>query len=276
MILKTGDQGPSWTARKPHLIMERLAADPYLARVYPVVGAWDLPDGSTATLRARRVDAEADLPSARLGRIAEEAVRRRLAEVARDVEGLEVRVTHDDSIRRGHLERVEVSARAATVGELTRPRTPTLRVHDLTLIFDDVLINPWSLAAEGRLDPLDARAIRLPRARILAANLTAFLRQEKGFRRAALVLEPGAIAFRFSQLGPDVSGIARILPASTRPFELAFDRVRVAGLPVPGGLVNWVVRGYDPSLRLASRLPVPVTIGRVEVGADAVKIVPNP
>ncbi len=276
MILKTGDQGPSWTEAKPRRIAERLAADPYLARVYPVVGEWRLPDGSMATLRARRVDPDRASAPERLGRIAEEAVRRRLAEVARDVEGLDVRIVHGAAIQEGRLDRIELLVAAATIGELWRTNAPVVRVHDLRLVFEDVLVNPWSLGAEGRLDPLDAGRVRLRQVTILAPDLAAFLGSQKGFREATIELEPGALAFVFRQPGPDVAGRVRILPSATRPFELAFERVTVGGLPVPGILVNWVVRGYDPSLRVASRLPVPLEVGRVEITRDAVRIAANP
>src|SRR5207247_4618222 len=56
MILKSGDQGPSWTAERPRRIAERLAHDPHPARVFPMIGEFPLPDGSTATARARRPD----------------------------------------------------------------------------------------------------------------------------------------------------------------------------------------------------------------------------
>src|SRR5207248_143703 len=119
MILKTGAQGPVWTAERPRRIAERLAADVSLARAYPVIGEWTLPDGSTATLRARRLEPGVVTAPTSLARAAERAVRRRLAEVARDVEGLEVRIVHGDSIRRGRLERIEIVAGAATVGDLS-------------------------------------------------------------------------------------------------------------------------------------------------------------
>src|SRR5262249_54651236 len=50
MVLKTGAVGPSWTAEKPRRIAERLQSDGALARVFPVVGEFQLPDGSTATV----------------------------------------------------------------------------------------------------------------------------------------------------------------------------------------------------------------------------------
>ncbi len=276
MILKTGAQGPAWTAERPRRIAERLAADPYLARAYPVIGEWTLPDGSTATLRARRIEGGVSAAPARLARAAEAAVRRRLAEVARAVEGLEVRVAHGDAIRQGRLERIDIAVGAATVGELWRRNAAVLRVHGLNIVFEDVLVNPWSLDGAGRLDPLDAGRVRLLRATILAPDFAAFLRDLKGFREASVELGQGGLTFVFRQPGPDVSGRVRILPSAARPFELAFERVRVGGVPVPGSVVDWVVRGYDPSLRLASRLPVRAEIGRVDIAPDAVRISPRP
>jgi hypothetical protein len=272
MVLKTGAQGPAWTAEKPRRIAERLATDLHLARVFPVIGEFALPDGSTATIRARRILGDVAAPPARLGRALEDAVRRRLNAVARDVEGLEVRVVHDRGILAGRVRRIEVRAAAATVGDLGRRQAALLRVHDVSVVFHDVLMNPWSLAAEGRLDPLDARGVGLERATVGPADLAAFLRDLKGFRQASVALEDGALAFSVRLPGPDVSARVRIVPAADRPFALAFERVRVGGVPVPSLLVDWVVRGYDPSLRLASRLPVPVEIGRVTVTPDAIRI----
>lgn len=276
MILKTGAQGPAWTAEKPRRIAERLATDPHLARVFPVIGEFALPDGSAATVRARRILGDVAVSPARLGRTLEEGVRRRLAEVARDVERLEVRVAHDDGILAGRVRRIEVRAAAATVGELGRRNAALLRVHDVVVVFHDVLMNPWSLAAEGRLDPLDAGRVRLERVTVGGADLGAFLRDLKGFRQASVALDDGAVAFSIRQPGPDVLARVRIVPAADRPFALAFERVRVGGVPVPGLLVDWVVRGYDPSLRMASRLPVPVEIGRVKVAPDAIRISSDP
>ncbi len=276
MILKTGAQGPAWTAERPRRIAERLAADPHLARVFPVIGEWVLPDGSMATVRARRIPAGLSASPASLGLTVEQAIRHRLAEVARDVEGLEVRVIHDDAILRGRLNRVELRAARATVGELSRRNPALLRVHDLRITIEDALVNPFSAHAEGRLDPLAAGRARLEQATILAADFAAFLRDLKGFRNATVTLERGTAALSVRQPGPDVTARVRILPASDRPFALAADHVRVGGIPIPGGLVNWVIRNYDPSWGLASRSPVPIEVGRVEIAPDAVRISTNP
>jgi hypothetical protein len=64
----------------------------------------------------------------------------------------------------------------------------------------------------------------------------------------------------------------RILPAAVGPFALHAEQVRVARIPVPDALVNWVIRGLDPSPRLASRARFPVEIGRVSIGDGALRI----
>ena len=89
-------------------------------------------------------------------------------------------------------------------------------------------------------------------------------------------LERGAAALAVRQPGPDVTARVRILPASDRPFALAADEVRIGGVLIPRGFVHWVIRNYDPSWGLASRSPVPVSMGRVEIAPDAVRISANP
>jgi len=276
MILKSGDQGPSWTAERPRRIAERLAHDPHLARVFPVIGEFPLPDGSTATVRARRADAGPPVRSAAMARAVERAIRARLGEVARDVVGLEIRLTYDDAILRGRIARVELRAARATVGDLTRRNAALARVRDLQIGVDDLLVNPFSAYADGRLNPLDAGRVRIERATIIAADFNEFLRQLKGFKHASVTFEPGALVLAAARPGLDVTARVRLVPARDRPFAVAFERVRVGGVPLPGSLVNWVVRGYDPSLGLASRLPVRLEVGRVEITPDALRVAAGP
>jgi hypothetical protein len=43
-------------------------------------------------------------------------------------------------------------------------------------------------------------------------------------------------------------------------------------VPVPDLLVNWVIRNYDPSARIAARLPFPIELGRISVSGEALRI----
>ena len=272
MVLKTGDVGPSWTEGKSRRAAARLD-DVDVARAFPVIAEVPLPDGSTATVRARALGRGVDAPPAAVARAVEHAVVASLDDVATAVQGLAVHVDYDaDAIVRGLVRRVEITADRATVGERRRRGASMLAVRDLHIVAEDVLVNPWLAVAAGRFEPLDARRVKLVRATIEAEALRAFLAETKGFTHMRVRLEPGTLAFRIALPGPDVAGRVRVLPAPGRPFTLDADDVRVGGLPVPSPLVSWVFRNFDPSTRLASRLPVPVEIGGVQVAPDAIRI----
>jgi hypothetical protein len=275
MILKSGHVGPEWTADKPRRIDERFARDPHLGRVFPVIGEYPLPDGSMATLRAREIPAVADVSPSALAEAIEEAVKARVAEFARDVEGLRVRLDYDASVDRGRLRRLEIEAASAVVGELSRRRSATLRVRDLRITVDDVLVNPHRARHERALEVLDAGRVRFERAAITGDDLRQFVRANRRFREATVELAGGLARFALPQPGPDVSARVRILPSADRPFALAATDVRLGGVPVPGAVVDWVLRHYDPTPRLAARLPVPVELGAVSIDGDAVRITPR-
>ena len=276
MILKTGDVGPSWTAEKPKRIAERLRTDEPLARVFPVIGEFQLPDGSTATVRARRLTDAVSVQPAVLARDVQAAVRRALADFATDVQGLDITLGYDESLLRGHVGRIEIRAASARLGELKRPGSSLLRVGDARMVFEDVLVNPFAVHATGRLSPLDARRAAIQQVTIREADLQAFLKEQKGFKTASVKLEPGALAFAIGLPGPDVAARVRVLPATDRPFALAAEHVTVGGLPVPALLVDWVVRTWDPTPRIASRLPMPVAVERIDITPEAIRISARP
>jgi hypothetical protein len=272
MIVKTGDVGPPWTEGKSRRAAARLD-EPDFARAFPVIAEAALPDGSTATVRARAMGRGIDADPAAVAAAVERAVTASLADVASGVEGLSVRVSYDgDAIVRGLVRRLEISADRATVGERRRRGASMLAVRDLRIVADDVVVNPWLAVAAGRFEPLDARRVKLLHATIEHDALRAFLAETKGFSDMRVRLEPETLAFHIALPGPDVSGRVRVRPAPGRPFTLDADEVRVGGVPVPAPLVHWVFRNFDPSTRLASRLPVPVEIAGVRIAADAIRI----
>jgi hypothetical protein len=271
VVLKTGDVGPPWTEGKSRRAMARLD-DANFARAFPVIAELPLPDGSVATVRARDLAHGIDAAPAAVAEALTRAVAASLGDVARDVEGLEILIERDAAIARGHVRRLEIRARRATVGELKRPNAARLRIADLQLVIDELLVNPWSAVHAGRFEPLDARGIRLTHATIGVEELRTFLGALKGYQRTTVRLEPDAMAFAFDLPGPDVSGRVRVLPAVGRPFSLTAADVRVGGLAVPAPLVGWVFRNIDPSARLGDRLPVPVELASVRVTVDGIFI----
>src|SRR2546426_1402842 len=271
MILKTGDQGPDFSEAKSRRVIERLARDPALARAYPVIAEFPLPDGSTGMLRARRITDPAAAPPEALAQRLEAAMRRRVGEVARDVDGLEIRLSYDAEIARGRIQRLEVTARAATAGELRKRDAATLRLQHLRFVAADVLINPYALEA-GRAELLDVGRFRLEQMEITAADLQAFVAGLKGFRGTRVQLVPGAIDLVVEQPGPDLAARVRLVPAADRPFAIAVDRARLGWVPLPRLLVDWVVRNYDPTPQIADRLPFRVEVARGSVSEQAIRV----
>ena len=272
MVLKTGDVGPPWTKAKSLRATAQVNDDAALSRVYPTIAEFPLPDGSVATVRARELGAGVDGPPDAMAESLAAAVRRALDDVARDVVGLQVRVDHDATILRGRVRQLEIGATRATVGELRKPHAARLTVHDLRLVVDELVVNPWSVRNGGRFEPLDARRVWVAQATIDASDLKSFLHELKGFARTTVRLEADAMVFAVRLPGPDVSGRVRVLSVAGRPFALDAADVRLGGVPVPTALVGWVFRNIDPSSRLAHRLPVPVEITKVRVTVDAVRI----
>ena len=271
VVLKSGDVGPAWTEAKSRRAMAQLQ-DPDLARVFPVIAELPLPDGSVATVRAREVPAGVEATPGAMAEALARAVRGGLDDVARDVVGLDVHVEYDERILRGRVRRLEIVAGGASIGELRKRRAALLTVHDLRLVVDDLLVNPFSLHRVGRFDPLDAGRVRVATATIRAEDFHAFLTGLKGFAGTTVRLEQDALAFAVRLPGPDVSGRVRVMPAAGRPFALDVDDVHLGGIPVPSLLAGWIFRNVDPSSRIADRLPFPVEIARVRIAADAIRI----
>jgi dolichyl-phosphate-mannose-protein mannosyltransferase len=272
VILKTDAIGPAWTAEKIQRTTAQFAREPALARVYPVVGDFQLPDGSTASLRVRRIPEGVSAAPERLAQALETAIRRQLGAVARDVDNLTIRVEHDADIVRGRVGRIELSADSARIAEYRRPDAAVLRVRRLSMVAADVLVNPFSLDAEGRAELLDVGRLRLIHADIAGDDLQAFLVGLKAFKRSRVRLTDGAVYFTARQPGADMSALVKVLPATDRPFVLDVQRATVGWIPVPAILINWVVRHYDPTARLKSRLPFPVEIAPVTVTEQAIRV----
>jgi hypothetical protein len=54
------------------------------------------------------------------------------------------------------------------------------------------------------------------------------------------------------------------------------EDVRIGTVALPDTVVGWVMRQYDPTGRIARRLAMPVSVGRIAVQPSAVTIGPEP
>jgi Dolichyl-phosphate-mannose-protein mannosyltransferase/LmeA-like phospholipid-binding len=275
VILKTGSQGPSFTVARAERLTRAFAEDRYLAAAFPVIAEYPLPDGSRGILRARRVPPVDDVAPAELARRLEQAHEAALADYVRDAMDLRVSVSYrPEAIRQGVVDRLRVEARAATVGELKRRDRAPLRVEDARIDVEGLLFDPRRLVDTGAIEILDAARFRIDALRITQADLDALLRGQPAGRALGIRLADGAAVVTLKH----ASASARVSVegvAGDPPFALRVQDVRMAGLPVPRVLVDWVVRHFDPSPRLRN-LPVPISVapirihpGRLEIGTPA-------
>jgi 4-amino-4-deoxy-L-arabinose transferase-like glycosyltransferase len=267
VVLKSRDQGPAYAAARPERLTRAFAGgDPYWISAFPVVGEYPLPDGSTGILRARRVPplagATPAVVAARLTRDPE----RLLAENLREALGLRLALDYGErEILRGSVKHAVLTADAALIGEFNRPRRAPLRVRDVRLEIDGLLLNPHRLMGEDRLEILDIDGLRVSRLTVTEQDLDTFLRGQPVGRGMTVALRDGTGDVLVTGFGPALRARIRFGPADRdRPFTLIVERVSIGGIHMPGFLVDWIMRHFDPTPALR-RLPIPVTLAPVRI-----------
>src|SRR5262245_5673271 len=103
VILKSGDVGPPWTEPRIRRVTASLDGTRSLARAYPVIGRFALPDGSEATVHARRLTAVPGMSAAEVAASAERALWRWLSNFVREVEAPSLRLRYGDGAREGRF-----------------------------------------------------------------------------------------------------------------------------------------------------------------------------
>jgi hypothetical protein len=272
VVLKSGDQGPVFASDKARRVAARFAEDPFLAAAFPKLAERPLPDGTRAELRARRPPPVAEPARVMAARVVSGATRL-LERFVADAVDLRVGIEYEDAaLRRGAITRATLTARAARVGELDRPRAATLRVRDIRVVLDDLVVNPARVAAEGVVEPLALGRLTIDRLTLAEADLRAFVAGFPALRHVQVSLAGDAAQIRIGAGWPDLAARVTVEPGRDgRPFVLAAAGVRVGGVPVPDAVAGWIVRHWDPTPKLA-RLPVPVALGAIRVRSGVLEV----
>lgn len=272
-VLKTGNQGPEFSVAKPRRIMQAFESDPFLARIYPVIGEYPLPDGSRAQLRVRRIEPVADVTAEALAQRLTTDPASLLPEMLREAAGMVVTLQYrPEAIVRGEVDSVVLRADTAVVGELNRKDRAPLRVRDVRLHVEGLLFNPERLARTGQLEILDARALRIERLRITDDDLRELLRGQPAGSGMTVSFADGMARIRSTKLGPAIEATVRLGPGRDgAPFAIDVSDVRVGRVPIPHAMVSWIARQFDPTLRLRD-LPVAVSMAAVTVTPQAIEV----
>jgi len=275
VVLKSREQGPAYAAARPERLTRAFAGgDPYWVSAFPVVGEYPLPDGSTGILRARRIPPLAGAPPALVAARLSRDPERLLAENVREASGLRLALDYGErDILRGSVKRAVLTADSVLIGEFNRPRRAPLRVRKVRLEVDGLLLNPQRLMGEDRLEILDIEGLRVSRLTVTEQDLAMFLRGQPVGRGMTIALRDGTGDMLVTGFGPALRARIRFGPADRdRPFTLIVERVSIGDVRVPGFLVDWIMRHFDPTPTLR-RLPIPVTLahvrilpGRIEIG----------
>jgi len=273
VVLKTGSQGPSFSAAKPAAITRAFAGgDPELAMVFPAIGEYLLPDGSHAILRQRRVPPLAGVAPAEVARRLQQAQEAAMADFVRDAEGVRIVLDYDpEAILRGEIRRIRVDATSATVGEMKRRDRAPLHVRDLWVEAEDLVINPHRLMRAGAIEILAARVFRIERATITQADLDALLAGQPIGAWITVRLDDdwARVRLKGRLSGTALVGVSYGGPKA--PLDLQVAEMRIGGVLIPGVFTSWVTRHLDPTARLRN-LPVPVSVAPIHIRHDRVNI----
>lgn len=277
-IVKSGNLGPDFSIAKARRIMQAFEAPgSTLARLYPVVGQYTLPDGSRAELRARRIHAPDGVkPEALAARITELRAGF-LPSMVRDAENLRIDLRYrPEALLRGEVDSLTVTADGASVGELARKDRLPLRVRSIRVTVQNLVFDPVEVLERRVLEPLDVGTVSLERLVVLQTDLQRVIDDQRQFARMTLELGDGAAQARVTGLGPRSEARVRVLPGSARvPIALDVDQLRIGWLRVPDPLVHWIARNFDPSYQLG-RLPIKILIAPVAIRPGRLEIGPTP
>ena len=274
VILKTGSQGPSFTVEKAQRLTRAFVADRHLEAIFPVIATYPLPDGSHGILRARRIPPLGDVPPAEVARRLEHVQEVAVADYVRDAVGVRVSVDYrPEAILRGEIDHLRVEARAATVGELKRRDRAPLRVREVRIDVDRLLIDPRRFVDTGALEILDAGALRIDALLITQADLDELLRGQPAGSALSVQLGDGWAEVRHRRF-PAWARVTFSPGVGDPPFVLRVQDLRVAGIRIPDVLVDWVVRHFDPTPRLKN-LPVRVSLGSIRIRPGRVVVEPS-
>lgn len=277
IILKTGSLGPEFSIAKPRRIMERLEqGDSAFERAFPVIWEGPLPDGSRASVRQRRLAPVAGASPSDLARRLKDSIVAFLDPYARDLEQLTVDLSADpEALLRGEIRWMRLEAGSVRVAEFAR-NGAQLRLREIRVSLEGVLVNPHRLVASGAIEPLAVEKMRIERLVVTEEDLRAFLAGFPRLGRLTVGLEDGGVSVALVQRGPDVAGRLRLFNGTGgAPLTVHAERISLGGIPLPPLLVHWIFRQYDPTARLA-RLPIAVELGQIRVEPHRIVISSTP
>src|SRR5262249_43155994 len=114
------------------------------------------------------------------------------------------------------------------------------------------------------------KSMRIDTLTITQADVDALLGGQPAGRVLTVRLADGAAEVKLRRF-PGEARVAVRTGTDEAPLTLQVNQVRIAGVPIPGFFVDWLVRNFDPTLRLKG-LPVPISIGPIRILPGRIEI----
>jgi hypothetical protein len=257
-VLKTGDMGPEFSGLQKRREILNAAFDPKSAvsRLYEKIYETSLPDGSTGMLFKRKSPVIADKDeyagTINAGIIAV------IPQYVKKLEKFSCRVVMD-----GDSADLKVSFARGYAGDF-RHKEAGLVVHDAAIEADGIKID---MDEAGGLKILSVGDVRLNSLTVKQGELEDFLKLYAGkFKITSVKLEKGIIDISGEYLKTPVEAAVSLYnPNPEKTGSDIFFRVvklKAAGISIPAGLVNFVLKGYNPLLN-KSNSPIKISFGQI-------------
>jgi hypothetical protein len=272
-VTKTGSLGLEFAVEKPQAITRELQE---AGRRFELVGRYPLPDQSEALLYRRR-EVVSTLPASVILQQVEKGLATLLSAYVRDAASLTLTVTpaSDPETQLGRLQSVRVRARQARLGDFQHKplgvRCEELDVEVSAVTFD------WEAWQAGRLLLFDVGSLKVNRLRLQADPVNSDLAgSEDDLRKLRLDFSSGRLCAEWEgEPRAMVCTSLAVIPDPQVPDSenLRFDlrEVQLAGLAIPGWLLQPWVEDFNPLFKLAG-FPGRVLFGRLKLQNNALEL----
>ncbi len=261
-LVKTGDVGPEFSGADKRRQILAEAQDPKsgLSKIFEKVYEVRLPDKSTGMLFKRK-DAIETGPGYRdslNGRIIE-----LMSQYLKDLKKFRFNVAFDNAT----VSSLKVGFEEGFAGDF-KHKDKGLLIKNADIIVRDLLPEPTALK-QGKLKMLSLGSVEIKSLEVDAADLKNFIQlYAKKLDRLEVAFDKGLINISgvYSKV-PVVASLSLFNPApGTDRSDIIFKfvKLKVYGIPVPAGFVNFLLKDYNPLLN-KSNSPVKLKFGEIKV-----------
>ncbi len=278
VIVKTGNVGLDSPERtRGRLTQEILSDTAGDSPMFLPLGHMLLPDGSEAIAMRVQPQPVRGLSESALVAKVEGLTNQFVARYFRPLQGYAIGVEPGDSglAASGALRSIRVKLASAEFGDFAF-KPLGMKVSDIDLEIEDVVLNPKTLVKKNSLEILSIGRLNVRSFDISAADLRRYIEESSNgkIRIDSLQIHDGAVSVAGSSkaLGAAFALAARLSLVGGKNMEVSFDGGRFGFIPLPGWLLNALTDAYNPLIRSFGGIreveiaPLTLAEGRLKIG----------